>query len=387
MKRAIARAALRAARTVSPRRTALIHGFYGVRNVGDDAILQSAAASVRSSGLDPVVVAWDPTVVREETGFPALSARGASGPLYRSMRTAGAFLLGGGGLIKDYGGSPTSLRHWMRGLQVAAGAGVPTMTWSVGVDPLLYPESERLVRETLSRVDAVTVRDTESAERLRDLGVRQEVTVTADPVPAYVARHRRDPAEESAEPHIAVALRHWYAFQDRVADPEAFDRALSALAGGLGEVCRRRGARVSFVPFRAVEGDDDRQVAARVAALMDPETVTVIDDPAPGIGDTIARLREADVVVGMRLHAAVIATTLGVPTVALSYAPKVSAYMDEVGLSDWCTDMGEVRAEWVTERVESALDQRARLRADLLSATDLMVEAYAVNGRILDTLT
>ena len=371
--------AVRAARRVLPHSQGLVHGFYGARNVGDDAILKATASSVAAAGLDPVVVGWDPEVVRATTGLPAVSARRSVSPLYKPLCRAGAFLLGGGGLVKDYGGSPKSLAHWMSGLRLASSLGVPTMTWSVGVDPLAFEASSRCVAETLGRVDVVTVRDAESAERLWDVGVRRDVVVTADPVPAYVAPQRRAPAPQTDGPLVAVALRHWFVTSDSAEDPAAFDQTLTALASAFDTVHARTGARFTFVPFRSVPGDDDRLVGARVAARMATGAGAVVDDPAPSVDETVRRLRDADAVVAMRLHAAVVASTLGVPTVGLSYAPKVRSFMGAVGLDDLCAPVAAVEAEWVAERLTSVIEDRGGLRARLIEATDRMVAAYSRN--------
>ena len=379
----VARSVVRVTRGVSKKPLGLVHGFYGARNVGDDAILEATAASIRGVGLAPLVVGWSPGAVREAVGLPAISARRSVSPLYRPLCSAGAFLLGGGGLVKDYGGSPKSLAHWMSGLRLASALGVPTMTWSVGVDPLVFPESLAHVADTLSRVDIVTVRDAESAERLRDAGVRRDVVVTADPVPAYVASHRGAPRLQGSEPHVAVALRHWFVSSDTSEDPAAFDRAIRALAGAFDALHKRTGARFSFVPLRAVPGDDDRLVASRVVSEMMTSAGRVVKDPAPSVAQTIRRLRDVDVVVAMRLHAAVIATTLGVPTVGLAYAPKVRSFFEALGMDDFCRSVDDVDAGWVVERVTAALRDYVPLRARLIGATNRMVSAYEVNERAL----
>ena len=375
------RLALQAAQAVLPARHVGVHGFYGARNVGDDAILDATIQSVRGLGLDPLVVAWEPGAVRDDLGVRAISARGGQKPLWLAMRHLRAFVLGGGGLIKDHGASPDSLAHWMRGLRLASDLGVPTMTWSVGAQALQFSASERRVRETLERVDVVTVRDPESAQSLRDLGLARDVVVTADPVPAYAVPFRTPPPENE-RPHVVVAMRHWADEGDR---PDGFDRFAEAVATGLDALVGSLDAEVTFIPLRARPGDDDRRAGAAVAARMDAPA-TVADDPEPTAASTIRHLQRADVVVSMRLHGAVLASALGVPTVGLSYAPKVASYMRQIGMEDYCRDLDEVEPGWLVERVGAAHDRRADLRRDLLAATNRLAEAYRENERLLCSL-
>lgn len=375
---------MHATRAVSPAESVCIHGFYGARNVGDDAILDATLQSVREVGARPLVMAWHPREVRSRFGVPAVNARGRQRELYRSMRGTKAFLLGGGGLIKDYGASPDSLAQWMRGLSVAADLGIPTMTWSVGAEPLRFPASVQRVRETLERVDVVTVRDQESADCLRDLGVQRDIVVTADPVPAFAAAYRQPPTP-TERPHLVVSLRHWYVSQSTVEDSDVFRRLVASLAQAFDSLAHRLGARLTFVALRTAQGDDDRQVAADVAAQMATSDVEVVMDENPSVVSTIERLRDADAVVAMRLHAAVLASTLGVPTVALSYAPKVSSYMQQIGMEAYCADLAEAHTDWIVERVEAALSS-GPLRRDLIGATDRLVDAYRQNERLLQSL-
>lgn len=367
-----------------------VHGFYGAHNVGDDAILDATLDTIRRLGREPHVAAWNPGVVARTRAVRAVNARASTLQFSRSLLDTEAFLLGGGGLIKDYGSSSASVSQWMRGLSLAADLGIPTMTWSVGVEALRFPDSVRRVRETLERVTLVTVRDEESAERLRDIGLRREIAVTADPVPAYVAA-RRSPRPRNERPLIAVALRHWFVASNDLVDEAAFDRFLDALADALGTLAHRLGAEIAFVPFRTSAGDDDRRVGERVtervrAHYPDTRPPLAFDDPDPSVEATLDRLNRADVVISMRLHAAVIAATLGVPTIALSYAPKVGSFMKQIGMTDYCHAIGDITSGWVQERVCQALDLRAELRDRLLVATNSLAEKYAVNEQLLETV-
>ena len=119
---------------------------------------------------------------------------------------------------------------------------------------------------------------------------------------------------------------------------------------------------------------------------MTTRCVEVVADASPTVDATIVRLGQADVVVAMRLHAAVMATTLGVPTVALSYAPKVASYMAQVGMGEFVTGSHSVRAPWIAERVASALDRSDLLRDRLVTATDALAARYDANRRWLRTL-
>ena len=376
---------MRLARSWSRPDLIAVHGFYGMGNVGDEAILGATLQAIRKVGATPAVLAWESSAVARDWEVSVADARGRGRDVLRLLSGSRALLLGGGGLLKDFGNTSESLERWLRWLDVAARNGIGTMTWSVGVEKLVHPRSVQRLVETLSRLDVVTVRDDDSADRLRRLGLQRDVVVTADPVPAFVRplRSVRDARTSGSRTRIAVAPRHWFATGHSTEDAEVFDRFVSNLAKALDTLAHQADAEVVFVPFRSVPHDDDREASREIADRMSWPDVTVLDDPAPTIDATVSRLAHADVVVAMRLHAAVIGTTLGVPTVGLSYAPKVESYMTEIGLGDYCADLKNMSTGWLVERTRRALEEKEELAKSLILRTDELADRFEMNVRLL----
>ena len=376
---------MRAARTVVPSGPVLLHGFYGAGNVGDEAILGASLDLLRDGGYDATVVAEDAEAVASAWGVRALSRQAGRAERGGALVRARAYLLGGGGLLKDYGEGSGNVARWLHWLNWSAQAGVPTMLWSVGVENVVRPESERMIREALARVDVVTTRDEASAERLRALGVDRPIAVTADPVPYGVRRWRRDAAPDPERPLVAVSLRHWYARGSETVDDVAFGRMLGELATALDRLVAERSARVVLVPFRAAPYDDDRAVLSDLAGRMSAEAA-LDESGLQGVRATAALLSRASLVVGMRLHAAVIATTLGVPTLAIGYMPKVADYMAEIGQAERVRAVEAIEAGWLHAEAGRALDDIAAERADLLRATDVLAGRFETNLALLQSV-
>lgn len=378
---------LRAARAFLPGRYAVVHGFYGMGNVGDEAILDATVGSIRAhTTLEPLVFAWDPARVAARHGVRSLDPRRDVPAAYRALVQAGAFLLGGGGLIKDFGGGSESLLRWMHWIDKARRLGVPTMTWSVGVDEVTHPESARRVREVLAEVDAVTVRDEASARRLTAMGVTRDIAVTADPV-VDLARRARQARRGGGRLRVVAAPRHLFAEAEAVTRPAVFEALLDAFAEALDHLQAAHGAEVTFVPFRTRDMDDDREVCRRILGRMrHRDRADILDTEDPSVDGVLRRLAGADLQIGMRLHAAVMAASLGVPSVAVAYLPKVSAFMAEVGQSTFCTEADAASGAWMIDRAETALADRDRLGDTLREQTDRLAEAYARNGTLLARL-
>lgn len=365
-----------------------MHGFYGAGNVGDEAILGSTLDLLGALGMRATVLGVDADAIRSSWGVPSLSGKAGRGTAAGALLRSKAYVLGGGGLLKDFGRGSRNVRRWLEWLRLAQRAGVPTMLWSVGAENLDNEVSRRLIRDRLRDVDVVTVRDSASAERLREAGVERPIHVTADPVPAFVRQYRRPRPSRSGEtrPVIGVSLRHWYARSFETVDDAAYERFLDELARALDHLAITYDATFLFVPFRRAAHDDDREVLRMLVSRMKTASRGEVRSDHPDVHETVRRLAQVDLVIGMRLHAAVIASALGVPTIALEYMPKVADYMAEIGQSAHVAPLREVRAPWLVAEAEDGLAHADARRQALEAATDRLADRFLLNGRLLQEL-
>jgi polysaccharide pyruvyl transferase WcaK-like protein len=78
---------------------------------------------------------------------------------------------------------------------------------------------------------------------------------------------------------------------------------------------------------------------------------------------TLRLLTSADLVVGERLHAVVLAAAMGTAFVAVEDRPKVRDFVSSLGADRWCIrtdEMGELRA-LIDERLETDVSSHARV--------------------------
>lgn len=77
-----------------------------------------------------------------------------------------------------------------------------------------------------------------------------------------------------------------------------------------------------FVPFHYPEDGD---AGRKIAGLMAQDAVVLSANYTPQ--ETMAILKNADLIMGMRLHSLIMGAALLKPMVALSYDPKVTSFM------------------------------------------------------------
>ena len=342
----------------------LVCGYYGFGNIGDEAILAVLLDDLRAvhPAATVTVLAGSPQTVASDHGVDAFGWRDM-GRLVDEAERADLMVLGGGGLFQDYEGSKFDTlltpRHgsisFYCGFGLLAGmTQTALVVYAAGVGPLHTTDGRRLTRLAVDRASAVTVRDLESKALLVEVGVDPAgVSVTADPawliepasaaiVPSILSL---EGVPSDARLTIGVAVRPWKA-----------NEWIDALAASLDRLVEAWDARILFVPFHdsPEPHESDAQAAVRVARRMRRIDRTHLLRGEYSAAERIAILGELDLVIGMRLHAVIFALQRGVPTVALSYDPKVRSLMDQVGLTALVVPVEDLMADAVTKAAEQA---------------------------------
>ena len=368
-----------------PTRVVLIAGYYGFGNTGDEAILAAILNGLHahSPSARAVVVSGDPDDTQRRHGVEAIAWRDVAA-IVRAAKGCDLVLVGGGGLFQDHWGvDPKSLltpNHY--GISFYAGPAVlaalegkPLALVGLGIGPLASPEARRMVRGVCEASAFLSVRDAASRDLLVASGVETErITVSADAAFALAPARRsaanllQDAGVEAAassssrSPIVAVGLRPW----SLGADPERWE---AEVAGALDRLIEKTGGRVLFVPFQksARADEDDTAVAARVRGRLGRTAAArAVVLPAPlSPSETRGLLASCDLVLAMRLHAAVFAVAGAVPVVGLGYDPKVRWLFERLDLLSLFEPLESLSGWSLQARMESALEAGEALRTRL----------------------
>jgi polysaccharide pyruvyl transferase CsaB len=348
----------------------VVSGYYGFGNAGDELILAALCRAL--AGHEVTVLSADPAATRREHGVGAIARTDLAG-IARAVARCDLLVSGGGGLLQDATG-PGSIPYYLGVIVLGRLLRRPVMVYAQGIGPLRRGWARAALR-LLRGVQAVTVRDAESAELLQRAGVRH-AEVTADAVLA-LPRPVRGPdlAPELAaagvapgETLVAVAPRPY-------GGPEFAAR----LARAADLVACRLGARVVLVPMQPQE---DLAFCERIAAAMRQPAATLRDVPALRYPAVFAHFH---LVVGMRLHALILAALCRVPCVGLSYDPKIEAFAHSLGGAAAVLGLG-VAPEEVAARVEGLFPPAPAAAAALDAAVTRLEAAARRNDECLRAL-
>jgi len=322
----------------------VLHGGYGKRNMGDDAILHVLLAQLRQAmpAARLVVLCHGPQLVARAYNVEAyhFTSRAA----WRAIRQADLYIIGGGGIINrinTYSGwqrwrvlDPKGKFLFVAAL-VAGARGARVVYHAIGATSVPDPVVGWLAHVALDRADDVSLRDPLSRQVLRGLGVRRELPVVPDPavmleaapadlVTDILRREGLDPAERL----VGLNLRP-------VAEPGISNAVTADVAAALVDwLADTYHARVCFIPFgmhprKPVENDLTMAnlIGTRVRR-QDRFRILQHECTPPEMKGLLGAMGFCLL---ERLHAAILAASMGTPMVALAYDDKVTQFMAGIG--------------------------------------------------------
>ncbi|MDO4732068.1 MAG: polysaccharide pyruvyl transferase CsaB [Bacillota bacterium] len=331
------------------RQGAVICGAYGRGNAGDEGILQAIVAQMR--GIDAEIPL---TVLSRNKLETRLKNKTDSIYIFnipafiKKLRKAKLFINGGGSLIQDVTSS-RSLYFYLFTLWAARICGCRVIMYGCGIGPIKKKHNRQLAAKVLDKnVEIITLRDSKSLSVVKAMGVeRPKVLLAADPTvnfaPAPVQRVEellRELDLQPEQPMIGFCLRNWPGFDH----PEYF-----------AEAAEYAYERYGLIPvFLPIELPKDQEAAARVTALLKvPHRISSRRYPA---SELIGLLGSMKLVVGMRLHSLIFASTAGTPVIGVSYDVKVDSFIHDIG-SEACIPLGSFSKEELLRQIDLQAEQ------------------------------
>jgi polysaccharide pyruvyl transferase CsaB len=354
----------------------LLSGYYGFGNLGDEALLSVIVERLRCryAQCEIDVLSGDPAATARTYGVEG-TPRADVKAVRRAISAADVVISGGGGLLQN-ATSLRSLVYYAGIIRMAVRAKKPTMIFAQSIGPLDF-WGKVVVRQFCRGVARATVRDERSRTLLAPLVTRTPVERTADPVflfapgeaPLDLASEGLDPSD----PLVVVSVRRW----------RGADRTATAIATAVDRLADAHGARIAFLPLG---GASDADASTVVIRRCRSNPVLLPNYSLPQAAQVIARSR---LVVGMRLHALIIAARLGVPFAALPYDPKVSALLEELRypLEPLFVPGGQVPSSTEIEsRIDALWLRQAELAAHLRAVVPEIERLAERNFDVLDEL-
>lgn len=385
-----------------------IFGYYGMRNFGNDASFHAILGELRRRRPNAKIstACHDPNVFRETLQIEGVridSGRllpwgektgGIWGRLVgilrklklpkqiaiwwntlRFLRSVDELLIGGTGILDDFGTSPRGLPYdLLRWCISARLCRVKILFVSAGAGPIRNPLSRRMMLWACRLAAYRSYRDEYSRDYMGGVGLDVRHDSVYPDLAFALPPPPQPPARVDDRVVVAVGIMAYIGWGN---EPERADeiqtawysRMVAMIEGLLGH-----GYRV-----RVVIGDasDNEAVDAILAELRRRRVQT--DDikwtPLDGFEAVRCAINEADVVVAARFHNILFSLMQAKPTISLAYSEKNTALMKAMGLPEYCYSLESFDPGTVVDAVDGLVRVREEVSEKLRAAAARQREA------------
>jgi polysaccharide pyruvyl transferase WcaK-like protein len=390
--------------SILPWRIMIWGGWYGSRNVGDQAVLLSIAqilVKILGKG-ELVVLTNNPAHVRsylpgdEHLKVTPLATLRQASLVIRALKSCDLFVFGG---AVPFFQQPKQLLAMSGLVSIARVFRVPYMTWSVSSQQVNSCLARLVFRWVLAGASGLTCRDAHTQQLFAACGC-PGVPITADPVFRMLVDPtvtqdtlRRAGLQDGERPLAALTPRTLRTAQReaethyRISSEAPLHKEIELYAAALDWLWEG-GYQPVFVPMNTVPPDDDRLAARMIAEKAEyGSQAKWIDEAipppaAPGIYAACALSLVS------RVHGSVAAALGGCPLAVYAFSPKQMGMMAALQMQDYILDensspgdvyrlLGELQARREPLR-DHLLARSATLAEDALAPARL---AAAILGR------
>jgi polysaccharide pyruvyl transferase WcaK-like protein len=307
-------------------------GYYGMKNSGDDALLLASAWGAKQYFETQSMVINSPVplkiegmgrqasvLVQQETFFGQNRLR-----QYRAAANSAHIVFGGGSVFHS-NRDITVFRHMM----MLAGSG-PHRAIGVGLGPFKDSRAEVACKKFLNECDFVGVRDQQSFEVAAAIAPHATVSLTFDLAPLLLEiPYQNNTLNTLPRRGIGVALCPNERFNGNTM---AETTRLKALAASLHKTYQATGEPIYLIDFNGHEDLGDSEVHDELRALLSHEIPVFRINYDSNSLRLLSRLGGLKVVIGMRLHASVMAFLVNTPVLSLNYHSKCDGWCEQIGL-------------------------------------------------------
>lgn len=358
---------------------AIISGYYGFRNIGDDALLMSILRDLKRFKPDIRLLVLSNLPAKTTIDFKVASMNRTNMiRIYKAMRKSKAFIYGGGNLLQD-NTSTRSLFFYLSMVWMAKKLGLKVMFYANGIGPLKNRLNRILTKKIINQVDVITLREALSIEELKHLEIsKPKILMTADAAltviddcgdikTGIVTRLGLD----GAGPMLGVSLRK-YPGHEKI-EHEKYE---SVIARAIDHLVDKYKVYPVFFPMQYPE---DIRVLENVAARMKNESYIVKDKL--NIIETYELISSMHMLLGMRLHALIFSALASVPMVGLVYDPKIQGFLDCIGQPS-AGDVKDLTYEHLVELAEMVWENKTSIREHIADCIPVLKNKALENAKV-----
>lgn len=323
----------------------LLAGHFGCGNLGDDAIFMGLIFGLGDANYEFTILSGNPEETFRNYGIRSVN-RMDFGVVEQELAKCDALVFPGGSVFQDVT-SVRSVAYYSRIVKMAKKAGKKVIMVGQGVGPLTRFFGKRMAAAAFNMADKIVVRDPMSVSALREMGVTKPMAVGADS--AFLLPEPHGIEEASG---FAVGTMRTIGIA-----PRPFGKDKKKAIQVFGDLARLV-FQANMVPVLIeMDKNHDGPLILEISKAQGGKIPDLRKLPNPM--QLQGRMARMDAVIAMRLHAGILATTVGVPAMMINYDPKVAAFAK---MLDFGSSIGveNITAQRIFDSFQTFLKEKER---------------------------
>ena len=325
----------------------VISGYYGFDNIGDDAMIETFSKYFKGKGIDSIIMSKNPLNTSKKYDISAIN-RSNIFNIFSAISKSDALISGGGTLLQDVT-KVISIWYYLVIIWIAIILKKPVYILFQGIGPINNKFNIWLTKKTLEKVKVIYLRDKKAYDEMQRLGFdTSNVKISSDLV--YALQYSDKTESEtllkqqiknysSDKKYIGVSLRPW----NNISNEEKFAEILDRISSECN-------SEIVFFPFHKLQ---DINYSKIIQSKMKNKSYIIQGDYLPSQVAGMMSIMKLNI--GVRLHSLIFATITRVPTIGISYDPKVDGFLKEIGMESVC-DYNNINEEKIINRTKEILN-------------------------------
>jgi polysaccharide pyruvyl transferase CsaB len=317
-------------------------GYFGCKNLGDEAILQSIVAQIKKHDENHriTVLTSSPKKTKENYNVNTLNRKKISN-IIAAIQYSNLVVFAGGSIFQDIT-SIRSLLFYLLHIIIAKFLNKRIILYSQGITPFKHFISKLLFKNIAIFADRITVRDRASLEYLNKIGFQKTVYISLDSalelVPLKIERKYNNT--------IALNLRPLHHLKKKSIPYYEITAALTTLI-------KKKKKKILYLPMHP----DDLEIGIKLQMLVGEQHFKIA--PKTNLpSELLSHIEQCDMLIGMRLHSLVFASVCSVPFIGINYDVKVNSFIDE--FDQLKINLNEVTKEKILNSYENVTKNKTK---------------------------
>jgi len=326
----------------------LIHGYYGKKNTGDEAMLEIIIDKLKK--IYPDCKIWItsnnlPNLKGRRNIFSAkefcfnhrITLR-TEWKIFQKIAKMDIIIYGGGTFLQDYGVKWTNMfvrliRTLMAKILkkriIAIGAGASNIETFLG---------KLFCRWIVKLTDITVLRDIDSMNLLLKLGVpKTKMALSVDLTflrNDFINYKKRSELATKNPIKIGVSILPFY--NAILKNQKKSERFIKELSANFDLILNKFNAKLYFISMKGGTEKNDYKFGKLLINEMSNSKKVVLFKYRDKPKETLNLVQKMDFAIGMRLHFVIFCFLANIPCIAISYNSKVKSFMKSIKMAQWC---------------------------------------------------